>query len=46
MLGKKPSTNLMTGKSVAGPFESTKRGHAKIGPVAAEAEAEAADTEI
>ncbi len=44
MLGKKPSTNLMTEKSVAEHFESTKRDRAKIDPVAVGAEAEAAAT--
>jgi hypothetical protein len=43
MLGKKPSTNLMTEKSVAEHFVSTKRGRAKIDPVAVEAEAAATD---
>ena len=46
MLGKKPSTNLMTEKSVAEHFESTKRGRAKIDPVVVAVAVEAADTEI
>jgi hypothetical protein len=43
MLGKKPSMNLTTEKSVAEHFVSTKRGRAKIDPVAVEAEAAATD---